>query len=329
MEQDLKQVFFDKYSALGEQGKFDRLQIELGKYRGDDMLIVESWEDLAILTALFNGYTGELYPFTNLFRNEDPEAELDKAKKQLEVLTKETPVPNGRHYTLESRIRALQNVISYRAWLEVNDKDLSIEDFGIEVGFSDEYCMCRDCYSTIVRTSPDSYSWTPPLETDEGYVCDDCAPNYSEYILEEFCNVQKSIPDQFDVKDLGLVKVNDSSYQNGFHNGMDDSPEPIIKKFNDKDIDVWFKVYPSQFYLEFDVYVKEENELAARDLLNNINPYQGYSTSGNLAKGLKQASLDLASLNGDGIKYASISSDGSVTAKIIDPDTFVKKGIKE
>lgn len=328
-DKELNEQFFNRYSELAENGAFDRMSIEIGKYGGQDFLIVDTWENLAALTAMFNGYNGKVDPFIELYYRDDLNEELDKAELQLEKELKENPNHFGTHSRLNTRIAALLNLSAYKRWLLNNEiEERSIEDFGIEVGFSDEYQICRDCYQNIVRTSPDSYSWTPPLLTDEGYVCDECASDYTDYVLEEFCNVQKSIPDQFSTKELGLTKINEDSFQNGMHYGMDDSPEPIIEKLNANDIDVWFKVYPSQFNVDFDVYVKEDDKDRSIEILSNTDTYQGFSTAGNLEKGLREASIAMSELKDEDIKYAKINSDGTASVRTVSKEEFID-GIKD
>ena len=104
-------------------------------------------------------------------------------------------------------------------------------------------------------------------------------------LLENYKNVEKSIPTDFKPEELGLVQVNKETYQNGWFEYMNDSPKPILTALNNADIDVWFVVHPSQFYLEFDVYVRKEQYEQAIPILTNVNTYQGFDG----AKRLKEA----------------------------------------
>lgn len=324
-EKDLFEILHDVYDS-GE------IQLDVGTDpydRSKSMIIVETWEDLANLGAILNGWEGG--EIANIFSSEKLNEELDKAGAELQEL-QNSGSNNWRISNLRNKINKLSNLSAYKRWLYNNDyEEVSIEDFGVDIGFSDEYSVCPCCNSNIVRTNADSYSWTAPLYVDcEGYVCDDCVAegHYDDYVLEEYKNIQKSIPEDFDLDRLGLTKVNDSSYQNGMHRGMDDSPQPIIDAFNEVDIDVWFRVYSSQFYIEFDVLVKEEDQEKAKILLDTIDTYQGFSNSDNLKKALKEACLKMSELpDGEGTKYAKCNTDGSCEARLVSNEEFIN-GVK-
>lgn len=280
-------------------------ECSIGLLDGENFLIIHDWDTIVKLEAFIAEYPGKTDKFIYLF-NETIDGELAKLET----------IDISDNYRLTARWDGLMQLSAYKQWIfqhEIEEPNLG--DF-IEYGFDDEYTTCSECYNNIVRHSPDSYDWTPPLLTDEGYICDDCAPKYKDYILEEFCNVAKNIPNQFSTHELGLVKVNKDSYQQGMHRGMDDTPEPILEAFSKTDIDIWFKVHPSQFYYDFDVYVKKENLERAQALLDTIDTYQGYSTAGNLERALREAPV--ASTNIDGIQVTTIDlSTGTSTTKII------------
>ena len=248
--------------------------LDYGKLDGDTFIIFQSWESISQFNALLNGYEGNA-DLPNLWRDQDLNVELTKASEELEKTRLENPDHHGTIYRLEDRIKKLGNLSAYLRWLHNNGitEPLSVESFeGVESGFSDEYSKCGhnggSC-SNVVRTSPDCYSWTPPLYVEcEGYICSDCAPEYNDYILEEFKNCQKSIPTDFSPADLGLSKVNDDSLENGWYGGQNDTPEPIIDALNAQDIDVWFTVEPCQFQISFDVYVKTEDLEKAKAILS-------------------------------------------------------------
>jgi hypothetical protein len=80
----------------------------------------------------------------------------------------------------------------------LEDKELDFEDFvealtGVRYnwGYDDEYTICSDC-GNIIRTSPDSYSWTPNYYVGDGYiVCKDCVKNYTNTIVNDLTNNYK------------------------------------------------------------------------------------------------------------------------------------------
>jgi hypothetical protein len=326
---DTTSEFFKIYHELCEKNLLDSMSINIGDYEGKDFIIFDSHEDIESFEALLNGYRGKV-EFTSLYRDQDLNDEYNKAELELEKTLLENPSHLGTISRLQSRMTKLMNLSAYKRWLNDNEiEPKSLDDFGLEYGFSDEHDLCCDCYQNVVRTSPDSYDWTSPLFIDcEGWVCSDCAGNHKDYVLEEYKNVAKSIPDDFNIADLGLVQINTESYENGLHYGQDDSPKPIIEKLNDAGIDVWFKVYPSQFSCEFDVYVKLENEEQAKEILSNTDTYQGFSSAANCEKALRQASLQSSSLQGEGIKYSKIDvSTGMAETKLVSREEFVK-GVK-
>lgn len=286
-----------------------------GRLDGEDFIIVDTWDQLADLTARLNGWTGG--EITNVFGS--VEEERQRLNENLKA----------GHYKLgiENSIKKLDNLVAYRAWIEFNEfEEVSLEDFNIETGFSDEYslCSCGNC-SNVVRTSPDCYQWMPPLDLGDGYISEDCASegDYDEEILDYYANEAKSIPEVRTPDELGLVKVNTDTYQNGLHHGMDDSPEPIIRKFQAAGVDMWFKVYSSQFNVDFDVYVRTEDKDRAIAILEGTDTYQGYSTAGNCEKALRSARM--SSDNTEGIKVNSIDvSTGTCTTKTVSKQDFIE-----
>jgi hypothetical protein len=309
--------FLEDITPIIEAG---HVNINYGKYDGDDFVIFDSWVDLEYVVAYINGFEGlkNGIPYTN---DKDSLADLiTAAKKKVEL--------NPDHYGYKRDLEKLTTYLLYKQHLATLDHDpISLADYKMEVGFSDEYDRCFNC-GAILRTSPSSYCWVAPLFIEcEGYACDDCVAkgDFDDYVLEEYCNKNKCLPKAIPFGRLGIVKANMEEYQNGMHSGMDDSPEPIIKALNAEGIDVWFDVMPSQFYCDFDVFVKKEDLDKAVGILSKTNTNQGYSTSDNLKKCLKQCSCDSSK---EGIVYNKCDiSTGTVETKVISKQDFVD-GIK-
>jgi|SRR5215469_1199077 len=145
-----------------------------------------------------------------------------------------------------------------------------LEKLGVEIEWSDEWTSCSGCYK-IVRTSGDSYSWQPSYVYGDGEIyCHDCISDDPDSHLESLednpdtCNTIEDI----DPADYGYVKVNEDSYETGWHPGQTDSPHQIAKDLRAK------KVYRflfnldenSQFYSRWSVYVhKDEIDLLKSD----------------------------------------------------------------
>jgi len=300
---------------------------DYGREEGSDFLIVQTHDQLRGLQCVLNGYKGDTF-LESVWRDQEIAVEIDKAAAELEEALLATPSHFGTHARLERRIRGLHNLVVYKRWMIENEiEEINFSDIELEVGFSDEYnkCAgsCNGC-NEVVRVSADSYSWTAPLFIDLiGYVCNTCAIDFRQEMLDTHKNEQRSIPNCFNTSDIGLVKINNKKLENGFHYGMDDSPDPIIEKLNEHNIDVWFVIHPCQFSVSFDVYVEEDNEEKATEILDSTNTYQGFSTAGNLERGLRQASLQTEEIEGDGIRYSRINGkDGTATTRTVSRKDF-------
>jgi len=337
IDKEDRELTIETFWKLIPEGVHDNIYIRCGTDPYDRsrwMIVFDAWRDVAVINTVINGWEGG--DIVELGYKQELNDELNKAELELEKTLKENPNHLGTVSRLESRIKGLLNLSAYKRWMLDNGfEEISIDDFDFDWGFSDEFSECcnngNGCQN-IVRTKPDSYCWTPPLWIDcEGYACEECVESgeFDEYVLDEYKNEQKSIPEDFDISRLGLVQINDETYENGMHYGMDDSPEPIIEKLNKEGIDVWFKVYPSQFYCSFDVYVKEEDGERGKSILDGVDTYQGYSTAGNCEKALKEASAKMAELpDNEGVKYAKCNADGTADVRLVSQEEFVK-GIKD
>jgi hypothetical protein len=152
-----------------------------------------------------------------------------------------------------------------------------LEKLGLETRYSDEWASCNDC-GKLVRTSPDSYSWTPSyaLVNECELLCHECIEEDSSDYLEGLeNNPSTAMTLDIDPTAHGYVRMNEHEYENGFHEGQNDSPKEILADLESKGYQrVLFKISEaSQFYMKFDVYVhesdiermEEEKEEAARE----------------------------------------------------------------
>lgn len=330
-EHTLKELF-EIIDPLLESGQFD---LRYGTYEGEDFLVVGSWDEVAHITGLINGFEGLKNHF-GPYNGETLADERTKVEAQLAKELQDNPNHLGTHSRLRREIEAINSVILYKQHLHTQgiEDPKSIDDY-VDWGFNDEYDTCCGCShgcNNIVRTSPDSYSWTPPLFVDcEGYACTECveAGHYDDYVLDAYKNEQKSIPDDFDLNRLGLEQVNEETLENGLYGGQLDTPVPIIEAMNDAGIDVWFKVYPGQFDLSFDVYVKAEDLEKAKEVFNRTDTKADEDPAVVCERGLRAASKAMAELpDGQGIKYARINGDGTADVRLVSNEEFVD-GIKD
>jgi len=148
---------------------------------------------------------------------------------------------------------------------------------GVLVEWNDEWATCCECYRGI-KTNPSSYGWEPSfITTDYGYVCHECCKEDPEYLIEEYMNdFNRAIPNWAIklIENEGFKCLEDdemtcSRFQNGFHYGMNDTPEKIIKEIEEEfelkhinDLfDYIFAIASnSQFYVDFTIFLRKIKE---------------------------------------------------------------------
>lgn len=158
-------------------------------------------------------------------------------------------------------------------WLTVKDPDATyvaedqtmprigaiLEKLGIALEWDDEWAPCSEC-GKLIRTQPDSYSWTASywLSDGDGIYCQDCLledPNdYLEY-LEGNPDAANTL--DLDLKSQGYRHV-DESYENGWY-GTEDDPHEIAGNLRKIGVERFIFEVDSvgQFNLTFSVYVHE------------------------------------------------------------------------
>jgi hypothetical protein len=142
------------------------------------------------------------------------------------------------------------------------------EHIGYELEWSDEWSTCEDC-GKAVRTSADSYSWTPSyaIVNECTILCADCLANDPQDYLDELNGNDQAcltvdMHAHIDLSAYGYHKFNADRYESGFHPGQTDNPREIAKQLRKQGIEdfIFVQAEQSQFYIKFDVYVKESNE---------------------------------------------------------------------
>jgi len=128
----------------------------------------------------------------------------------------------------------------------------------IEYGFYEEYNETT-CCGKIVRTSPDSYSWSPEFYILEcELVCKDCLS--FEKLITDIENNPSKCNQLFKNEkfvEYGYFKLNDEDYENGLHQGQNDDPKKIFDELENEYNSIVFSINEvSQFYIKFDVWVK-------------------------------------------------------------------------
>lgn len=327
-----------------------------GKYEGKSFLIFHSTRLIETIESTFTDYfnrvdmrleylldylSGEYFPF--IYNDDDFHALIQSIQTQQAIEFGQlqlgefdpwhTNIPTSKEYR-----HALKGYLS-----ECNDlNDLDYDDLNqtileelcnkLEWGYDDEYETCDNC-SKIICTSPDSYSWQPDfIRDDYGIYCKDCI-DVNELIESIQTSNKMVLPSCIDIPD-DFTRIPhpmdsehyESSFQNGFHSGMNDSPDKhkkIIQSYTfegERLLDVIFRIQPSQFYVEWDVYIRvnpnlEECEFTlSPDFLTSLGE-RLYSSEGRLGydiatetnKALKHATSNFSTIiyDSEGVKVVS------------------------
>jgi hypothetical protein len=201
----------------------------------------------------------------------------------------------------------------------------ALERIGVSVEWEDEWTECGSC-SKLVRTQPDSYSWTRSYsDTDDGAMCAECLENDAASYLESLEgneNTANTI-DTIHPENYGYRLVADD-LERGFHPGQNASPKVIATSLRKMGIERFLFNIDSQgqFDTEFSCWVHEEQaHLLDRDALRTDGP----SVSAALERGLREASAAIAALppDADGVRVARINPDGTATARVVSAQDFI------
>lgn len=198
-----------------------------------------------------------------------------------------------------------------------------LEKMGFNLEWSDEWATCSDCCK-LVRTSPDSYGWQPSYTINDGKItCKNCL-NPETHLLnlegnERAANQIESI----NPEDYGYIKLDD--YEHGWYPGQNASPKLIAAALREQNVSRFIFNVDSvgQFDQHFSVWV-HESEI---HLLDEAD-FFSHNTNGEdnviaLKNQLSEAALQISSLNGNGIKYAKLSVDGSIDTRLVSTEDFV------
>lgn len=218
---------------------------------------------------------------------------------------------------------------------EVNDETYPLDMF-FSLEWEDEWSECGSCYK-LVRTQADCYSWTPSYALTNGeLICHECLHEdeyLQEKLLEEMINnPQKVDTVGLDLEALGFHLIEETCDRGWYRHNANQEPDEILKgilqKYPDAEV-VFGDLQASQFETSFSVYVRMDWSDEIHEELKAI--IQGKAKVGELARsmerGLKEASKQMADLQGDGVKYAKIGSDGQVSVRMVSQEEFIK-GIK-
>lgn len=141
-----------------------------------------------------------------------------------------------------------------------------LDDYALE--WSDEWTDCQEC-GKAVRTSPDSYGWTPHYMwfNDCEILCLDCAKEYPDDIIAEYVNDYNRaiMPELYDVIEAaGFICYSPDEYcakfETGFHPGQNDNPKDVAEDImeNLPDHEFIFKIDSvGQFDVQWSVFIRK------------------------------------------------------------------------
>lgn len=133
-----------------------------------------------------------------------------------------------------------------------------LERYGYSIEWSDEWSTCGNC-NKAVRTSPDSYGWTPQylIVNDCEIICHECLTD-DDYLEYADNKPSRSVPASFDLTKHGYTQHN-GEYANGFHPGQTDNPRAIFKQLREQYSHVIFQITDvGQFDVHFAAFVKND-----------------------------------------------------------------------
>jgi len=132
-----------------------------------------------------------------------------------------------------------------------------------EMGFSDEYDVCYEC-NRIVRTSPDSYSWTAPFHIfDDGeLVCNECIEEDPDDYIEALINNDHKANTVLTTGALEEAKFLNvpTDFSDGWY-GVNASPPNILEAVRECLPDAEFVFHITgvgQFETNFDLWARGE-----------------------------------------------------------------------
>lgn len=141
------------------------------------------------------------------------------------------------------------------------------ERWGIELEWGDGWYDCCEC-GKLIRCSPDSYQWTPSyfMFNECEPICE-CCIKEDESLQESMLEYLEDNPDsaltlRINPAKHGYIKLNEDSYENGWHPGQNDSPSKIADSLREKGASKFIFTYDesSQFYCRFSVWIHEDEK---------------------------------------------------------------------
>lgn len=212
-----------------------------------------------------------------------------------------------------------------------------LEKLGVELHWSDQWTECHEC-CRFIRTSPDSYSWSPSYYVGDGFICCFECLDKEEY-LEEIegggsCNTAVEDPSKH-----GYHYV--ASFEAGLYGGQDASPELIAKVMREASFYrfIFHLEYQGQFDSKFALYLHEEEALPHGGLDRakiavGEGQTDGPSRVEAMKRGFEEVTKQTAELRSEadetgGILVSSIGPDGATTKVVSREDFLAGNALKD
>lgn len=163
--------------------------------------------------------------------------------------------PNvGKHPGRDDKPEDLHDIGSHhsRVWRQM-------ESQGVEWLWYDEWIVDYECDKAF-RTTSDSYFWQPSLVITEGgdYLTpDNDIDAWIEWAIDEVKAIPDNVWSHADIREAGFEKLNEHSYESGWHPHQTDDPVKILAEMrvqypDDELIFTWDE--QSQFYARFSIW---------------------------------------------------------------------------
>lgn len=206
-----------------------------------------------------------------------------------------------------------------------------LEKLGVELAWSDEWTTCDTCQK-LVRITGDSYSWTRAYVEDEGHgaMCRECVAEDPEPHLEAIENDHSRAwtLENINPEDHGYILIK-QEFEKGLYGGQSDDPAKIAASLRDMGITrfVFLIDAVGQFDMRFKVLVHKSQIAKFSDAAFSDAEITGPDP----AVVMQNALMNIPPITSKqpGVEYHKVNSDGTVSSRIISPEDWVTKGIRE
>lgn len=215
-----------------------------------------------------------------------------------------------------------------------------IDKAGLEMGFSDTYDRCSECY-TLIYTQPNGYGDHGRFRhTEEGeLICRECDLKDPERYLTEYLEdlakpsrfiraFELPIPAGFrqiceEDTFMGEPRKHPIMFERGLHLHQRENPKSQYALLSDNGItDVLFDIETGQFDVRWSLWVRDENYEAAYDLVTTISTEDEQGPGDHAKRALEQLAMSPA-VPGKVVVHHVDTSGGPTTTQVLSPEEFI------